>query len=318
MRVNLYDVVIIGAGPAGLTAGIFAHNKGLLVLVIDGARLGGQLRSLYPTKPVYNYPGYAQIEAGDLAGKMILQVRGEGISLVEEEPIERVSLFENDLFILESSNSEYRSRSVILACGMGLFTPRTLGIPGERELEQRAVYYSIDELHVWREHSVAIIGGGNSALDNAVLLHHQDCDVSLIHRLREFQAERVTVEKLERIHTKVWLGWEVVAFDETDGHVSLQLRNTGDRREECLTVDRILINIGQKTNNDFLNQLSIARDKKRVVVDSEMKTSTPGIFACGDVVSYPGKVRLIVTAIGEAATAVNSVEEFLKKKRSEE
>lgn len=71
MSVNLYDVVIIGAGPAGLTAGIFAHNKGLRVLVIDGARLGGQLRSLYPTKPVYNYPGYTQIEAGDLAEKMI-------------------------------------------------------------------------------------------------------------------------------------------------------------------------------------------------------------------------------------------------------
>lgn len=135
MNVNLYDVVIIGAGPAGLTAGIFANNKGLHVLVIDGARLGGQLRSLYPTKPVYNYPGYTQIEAGDLAEKMIRQVRGEGISLVEEEPIERVSLFENDLFILESSNSEYRCRSVILACGMGLFTPRTLGIPGERELD---------------------------------------------------------------------------------------------------------------------------------------------------------------------------------------
>ena len=318
MRVNLYDVVIIGAGPAGLTAGIFAHNKGLRVLVIDGARLGGQLSSLYPTKPVYNYPGYAQIEAGELAEKMIRQVRGEGISLVEEKPIERVSLSENDLFILESSNSEYRSRSVILACGMGLFTPRTLGIPGERELEQMAVFYSIDELQVWRERSVAIIGGGNSAVDNAVLLHHQACDVSLIHRLREFQAERATVEKLERMHTKVWLGWEVVELFETDGNVSLQLRNTGDRREECLTMDRVLINIGQKTNNDFLNQLSIARDKKRVVVDSEMKTSTPGIFACGDVVSYPGKVRLIVTAIGEAATAVNSVEQFLKKKRSEE
>jgi thioredoxin reductase (NADPH) len=315
---NPYDVFIVGAGPAGLTAAIFAHTKGFRVRVIDGARLGGQLNSLYPTKPVYNYPGYAKIEAGALADKMVSQVRDEGISLIEEEPIKRISMFEKDRLLLESSKTQYRTRSVILACGMGLFTHRTLGIPGEMELERRVLSYSIDELQVWRGRSVAIVGGGNSALDNAVLLHHQDCDVSLIHRLREFQAERATVEKLEQIHAKVWLGWEVVAFQETDRHVSLQLRSTDDRQEKCLTVDRVLVNIGQKTNNDFLNQLSIARDKKRVVVDSEMKTSTPGILACGDVVSYPGKVRLIVTAIGEAATAVNSVEKFLTKNGSEE
>ena len=110
------------------------------------------------------------------------------------------------------------------------------------------------------------------------------------------------------------MGWNVERFTRENNHIALYLKDKDGQKQDRIFADRVLINIGFKKSYSFLNTLPLARNKKGIIVDSEMKTTLPGVFACGDVVSYPGKVRLIVTAIGEAATAVNSAEEFLKVK----
>ena len=311
-------MIIVGAGPAGLTAAIFALRKRFSLLLLEGGRAGGQLTSLYPHKPVYNYPGYSAIEAAGLAQKMWEQAEQEGITLLQETPVEAISPAGHDGYELVAPGARYHARSVILACGMGLFKPLRLNVPGESELEGKALFYTVNDLEAWRNRDVAVIGGGNSALDNSLLLSRNACKVTIVHQLQDFQAEPASVEQVKGSCSAVLLGRKVERFTRTDGRVTLYLQNADEQNPEQISAERVLINIGLKTSYAFLDALPLARDKKRIVVDSEMKTSLPGIFACGDAVSYPGKVRLIVTAIGEAATAVGSVEEFLKANKPSE
>lgn len=304
----------MGAGPAGLTAAIFAKKKQLPVLLLDGGRAGGQLKNLYPHKPVYNYPGYADIKAAGLAQKMKEQAEQEGISLLEETPVRVISSMRDGNYELEVPGVHYRSQSVILACGMGLFEPLRLNVPGESELAGNGIFYTIKNVEGWQGRCIVVIGGGNSALDNSLFLCGHACKVTIVHQLARFQAEVASVEQAKESCAEQLLGWKVERFAKENNHIALYLKNMDGQKRDRISADRVLINIGFKKNYSFLDTLPLARDKKGIIVDSEMKTSLPGIFACGDAVSYPGKVRLIVTAIGEAATAVNSIEEFLKAK----
>ena len=310
---EIYDVVIIGAGPAGMTAALFAQNKKLRVLVVEGARPGGQLKNLYPYKPVYNYPGYSQIPAGKLADRMVRQVQENHIPILDNAPVQTVEPLGNGLFVLTGPTFRAQTRAIILACGLGLYEPRRLNIPGEQELENDGVYYAVTDLSSWAGKKVAVIGGGNAAVDNALLLAENGSEVTIIHQLLQFQAEPASVEKLQQAGIPCHLGWKVDAFRRTgDGRIELEMRNPRTGASERLLQDRVLINIGLKPSLDFIQKLPVEKNGRHVKVDSEMRTSVPGIFACGDVVSYPGKVRLIVTAIGEAATAVNSLQQYLK------
>jgi thioredoxin reductase (NADPH) len=309
---SIYDVLVVGAGPAGLTAAIFACNKGLRAIVVEGLLAGGQLRSLYPQKPVYNYPGSSRIRAGELAEKMIAQVRQSGIPILENDPV-------RDLvpgpagFRATLEDRQLVSKCVILACGMGLFNPRRLNVPGEDLLRDRAVFYTLDELAPWRAKRIAVIGGGNSAVDNALLLLEQDAEVSIIHWLPDFQAEAGSVEKLRQRRAEVLLGWSVAELSgNDDGQVSVVAEEARSKKRQTMTVDRVLVDIGVRPNHALLGKLPLARANQLARVDTEMRTSAAGLFACGDVVSYPGKTRLIVTALGEAATAVNSAGRYLK------
>ncbi|MGQ9629070.1 MAG: NAD(P)/FAD-dependent oxidoreductase [bacterium] len=318
VRSEIYDVSIIGAGPAGLTASIFAKDKNLNVVVVEGLCAGGQLKNLYPHKPVYNYPGYSQISAGELAERMIKQVRDKEIPLIENAPVRRVTPLEDGSFLVEGQQMSLRARSIILACGMGLFEPRRLEVQGESELEDEGLFYTVDDLSQWENQDVAVFGGGNSALDNALLLSEKKSRVTLIHKLSKFQAEAASVERLCRYNPKIFLGWKTLEFEKAaDDKIHAKIENTANGERQIVSFDRILINIGLIPKMEFLEGLNISHEKHRIKVDSEMQTSIPGTFACGDVGTYPGKVRLIVTAIGEAATAVNSLERYLKNQKLE-
>src|SRR4030066_1616344 len=314
MKEKLYKVIIVGAGPAGLTAAIFAQRKQLPVLLLDGGMAGGQLKNLYPHKPVYNYPGYSNIKAADLAKKMKEQVEQEGISLLEDTPVRGITGKENGYFEVEVPGSSYQSQSVVLACGMGLFEPLKLNVPGESKLAENGIFYTIKNVEDWQDQQVVVIGGGNSALDNSLFLYGHARKVTVVHQLTHFQADAASINQVKESNIKLIMGRKADRFEKENNHIALYLKDIDGQKQDKIFADRILINIGIKKSYSFLRALPLAQNKKGIIVDSEMKTTLPGIFACGDVVSYPGKVRLIVTAIGEAATAVNSVEEFLKEK----
>jgi thioredoxin reductase (NADPH) len=312
---TFYDTIVVGAGPAGLTAAIFAHNKDLRVIVVEGMAPGGQMRALYPYKPVYNYPGSSQILAGELAQRMIAQVRESGIQIIERKPVLDIVRLEDGFFRVALDERKFTTRSVILACGMGLFDHRRLAVPGEAQLADHTLFYTLSDLPQWKEKEVAVIGGGNSAVDNALLLIEQGAQVTIVHRQLEFQADAGSAAWLRERCSRVLLGWSVVSFSSRgagahEAVMVIEHLETGKRLS--LSVQRVLINIGIRPGSDLIERIPCSRENRLVRVDTEMQTSIPGIFACGDVVSYPGKARLIVTALGEAATAVNSVARYLR------
>lgn len=273
------------------------------------------MRALYPYKPVYNYPGSSQILAGELAQRMLSQVREIGIQIIEGEPVLDITRLEDGLFHLALEQRRLAARSVILACGMGLFEHRRLGVPGETQLADHMLFYTLSDLALWKDKEVAVIGGGNSAVDNALLLVEQGARVTVVHRLPEFQADAGSAARLRERCSRVLLGWNAVSFSsrEPAAHEAVMViehSQTGERLS--LFVHRILVNIGIRPNSELIEKIPLSRENRLVKVGTEMQTSIPGIFACGDVVSYPGKTRLIVTALGEAATAVNSVARHLR------
>ncbi len=313
---DFFDTLVVGAGPAGLTAAIFARNKDLRLAVVEGREAGGQLQALYPHKPVFNYPGSSEIAAGELATRIIAQARDSGIEIIEHHPVRNITRRADGCFQVDLDDQQLLARSVILACGMGLFDYRRLGAPGEAQLTDRAVFYTLKDLPQWRQKNVAVIGGGNGALEQALLLLEQEAEVTIIHRLTEFQGDAGIVAKLPERGARIMLGWKVVEFaEQAEGSstVTVVCEHSETRQRRSLSVQRVLISIGVQPANELLERLPCARKERLVVVGSEMQTSIPGIFACGDVVSFPGKTRLIVTALGEAATAVNSVERYLKR-----
>ncbi len=308
---TIYDSVILGAGPAGMTAAIFAQAKGLRVLILEGDGAGGQLKGLYPYKPVYNYPGYSKIPAGELADRMIAQVRELGIPLLENHPVEEIRKIADPIFEISGRDFTFRSRSIILAAGLGLSEPRRLNVPGEKELEGKGIEFSLKNISEWEGKDVAVIGGGNSAIDNALLLQEHGARITLIHRSDKLRAEPANLEKLQQRGAVFLLGSKTNRFSEAeDRKILLEIERAGEK--QTLKKDRILVNIGLKPNVTFLEKLEVDKKNKQIVVNTEMQTSVPGIFGCGDAVTYPGKVRLIVTALGEAATAVNSLQKYLK------
>ncbi len=314
-RFDVYDILVVGAGPAGLTAAIFAHNKGMRVIVVEGLEAGGQMRALYPYKPVYNYPGNSKVRAGELVDKIIAQVRENDIQILERAPVRNIIRREDGDFSVVLDDTEIISRTIILACGMGLFDPRRLGASGEELLRDSSVFYTLNDLPQWQGKRIAVIGGGNSAVDNALFLLEQGAHVAVIHKLVDFQAEAGNVAKLRERCSMVFLGWNVTEFSGRgpgDCSVDVVIEHSITRERQIIPVHRVLINIGIRPSSELIERLSCSRENQMVRVDTEMQTSIHGIFACGDTVSYPGKTRLIVTALGEAATAVNSVERYLK------
>ena len=310
---KIYDAVIVGAGPAGMTAAMFAHNKNLQVVIVEGKKAGGQMKNLYPYKPVYNYPGYSQITAGELADRMIDQVKENHIDLLENAPIVSINRDNNGIFTVLGEQFQFVSRGIILSSGLGLFEPRRLNIQGEQELTNKGIEYNVTQISDWRHKTIAVIGGGNSALDNALLLTEHGCRVTLLHQLNTFQAEPLSVEKLHQTNATLLSGRKTLRFQPISNDIiqlTVEHVNTGDQFE--LNVEKVLINIGLKPQLKFLDTMKLETKGKQIKVDTEMRTSIDGILGCGDAVFYLGKVRLIVTAIGEAATAVNSLQHYLK------
>ncbi|MBD3225665.1 MAG: FAD-dependent oxidoreductase, partial [Caldithrix sp.] len=299
---NEYDLTIIGAGPAGMTAAIFAQNKGLSLHLIEGMLPGGQLTHLYPHKPVYNYPGYAKITGGQLAEQMLNQLKQNTVSYQSNAPIEKIEKEEeSEHFFLQTPDQMIKSRSVIIAAGMGLLQPKPINAEGEAGLQGKNIFYTITNLESWKNHKVLIVGGGNSAVDHALLLAEQGCEVALVHQLNNFQAEDASVQNLRETDTEILMEYQVLSFKPTQqgrAEINIKHKKSGDICAK--EADLVLINIGLKPNLSFIDSVNLEKKGKQVKVNTEMQTSESRIYACGDVVTYPGKTRLIVTAIGEA------------------
>ncbi len=305
-----YDVVIVGAGCAGLTAGIYARSKMMKTLILDSARVGGQLVSLYPEKGIHNYPGFETIQARKLSDRLYAQAESVECDIHENEKVERIDNGDEKLIVVTNKGS-YEAKSVIVAIGMGSFKPKKMGCPGEEELAGKGVTYILPAKEELVGKKVTMFGGGNSAIDMA-LIADSVTDTTIVHRRPDFRADESTVERLDASAIRKVMNANLVSINGTDKVESVTVSQDG--AETVIPTDLAVINIGISADLDDLKAWGMElTDDGLVKVGFDMSTSRPGIFACGDVVSYPGKFKQITTAMGEATTAVLMAYKFVKK-----
>jgi thioredoxin reductase len=306
-----YDLVIVGAGPAGLTAGVYAMQRKLQTLIIDAGEAGGQLINIYPEKIVANYPSVTEIHAHELGWSMVDHAKAAGCEIHEHEEVRDV-LDRGEGLVVVSDKGEYETKTVILAIGTGLFRPKMLGAPGEERLEGKGVYHKLPEKKDLAGKRILFVGGGNSALEMA-LLAAEVAQVYIVHRRDCFRADGCIVDRVVAKNIKTIMSAEVkeiIGADKVEGAVL----SVGEPAQDMkLDVDMVVINIGVTPALEYLEKWKIALEGSQIKVDTEMRTSRKGVFSCGDAVIYPGKYRQIVVACGEGASAANSVYKYVMK-----
>ena len=306
-----YDVIIIGAGPAGLTAGIYARSKMMSTLILESGKVGGQLVALYPEKGIHNYPGYETVQARKLSDKLYAQAESMECEIREYQKVTDIIDGDQKL-IVRTQNAEYETMSVIIAIGMGEFTPRKMGAPGENELEGKGISYFLPLKEELVGKKVVLFGGGNSAIEMA-MVSDQVTETALVHRRPEFRADEINVKNLAESQVKTYMSTTVKSFNGTDRLESITLLDA-EKKEIEVPADLAVINIGITADLGVLNKWGLELTENGLIkAGFDMSTNRNGIFACGDVVDYPGKYKQIITGCGEAATACLSAYKFVKK-----
>jgi thioredoxin reductase len=308
-----YDLVIVGGGPAGLTAGIYAAARKLKAVILEAGEGGGQPGNVYPEKSMFNYPGIPVNETRELMAKFQEHAARAGCEVRIRERVLGI-VDKGDLLVVKSEKSEYETKAVILATGAGLYTPKRLGAAGEEEFEGRGVFYRLPEKSQLEGKRVLFVGGGNSALEMALLCSTMpNTFTCLVHRRDAFRADACYVEKLTSSPIKTYLCSEVAEIRGKD-HVESVVLKVGDPpKVEEMPIDLVVIHIGFTTEPEDIKRWEVQQIDGLIKVDTEMRTSRKGVFACGDIVSYPGKYKQIVVACGEAATAANSAYKYIMK-----
>lgn len=308
----VYDVVIVGGGPAGLTAGVYARTRNLSAIVLEAEQLGGQLAWLYPTKSVYDYPSYIAAEGGELGRLFVDHARESGVEMREGETVASIARADT-LLKVRTNRGTYEARTVILALGNGLFNPRRLGIPGEDEFEGRGVYFRVRDRRDFKDRRVVVVGGGDSALEIALEVFALAREVAVVHRRGEFRAMEKNVEALRKLPIKVLLNSEVVSIEGGARAERVVVYNNVTLEKTVLDVDAVIVNIGFEPLTTRVEKWGIeVQGERQIRVNPDMTTNVQGVLACGDVVWYPSKEKRIVTGCGEAVTAVMSAYKFLK------
>jgi thioredoxin reductase (NADPH) len=309
----IWDVLIVGAGPAGLSAALFTRMRRMSTLLLDTAVAGGQLASLYPKKPVHDFPSYSYVMGDALGRNFVDQARHMGAEIREGEHVTMIARDEEaNVIRVTSRKDSYEARSVLVATGGGAFEPRKIGKPGEAELRGRGVVYGMPDVEESRGKRVLVIGGGDSALESALSIK-ESADVTLIHMLDKWQGMDAYVEEIQESKVRALLDTETVEI-QGDGKVeSVLVKNKKSGETEAIPIDLVSINVGYLMDTKIVRQWGLTLEGTQIKVDNVMNTNVKGIFSCGDIATYPGKYKLLITACSEGAAAANTAYIYVKQ-----
>lgn len=288
-----FDIVIVGAGMAGLTAAIYALRAGKSVLVTEGESFGGQITS---SPRVENYPGIAHISGSEFADNLVSQAMELGAS-VELESVDKI--VDGKIKTVITDSNSYSCKSVILATGA---RHRPLGVDGEDDLAGRGVSYcAVCDGAFYRGKNVAVVGGGDSALQSALFLSSYCKSVTLIHRRSEFRGEKALVKKIgEKENIKLLLNTQVIKLIGSDQLDGIKLA-TNNEEPHSIPMDGLFIAVGQMPNNEQFRNVADLDDYGYIVADESCQTRTPGVFTAGD--CRTKSVRQLTTAAADGSVA---------------
>jgi len=299
----MYDVIIIGAGPGGLSAGLYAGRMGLNTLIIEKLTPGGQITQ---SSEIENYPGVCEVKSGlELMKCWPEQTMKFGAKIINEEV---KSIEKNDkIFTIKTSQNEYESKAVILATGA---TPKRAGFKGEEEYIGKGVSYcAVCDGYFYKNMDIAVIGGGDSALEEALYLSNIAKKVYLIHRRDEFKASPLTVKKVkEKENIEILYNTTVEEVTGTPFLNTAIINQNGKNKE--LKIDGVFVFVGMNVNSSLVKDLCELNEKEEVKVDLNMKTSLDGLYAIGDV--RQNSVKQVVASAGDGAIAALNVVKYVK------
>ncbi len=299
------DVTVVGGGPVGLFAAFYAGMRGMSVRIIDSLpELGGQLTALYPEKYVFDMPGFPQVLAKDLAFQMAEQGQRFNPEVVLEETAEGLEKDDEGWTIIGAKGERYPTRTIVISAGAGAFAPTKLGLEEEESYLGKGLYYGVRDKMALAGKRVLIIGGGDSAFDWALNLHPVAQTVSIVHRRDQFRAHEETIKEVTALGVDFLL-WQAVKQVHGDDCVTgVTLENLQTKESSQVECDAVVVNIGFKSSLGPIRDWGLEIEKNQIKVDHLYQTNLPGVFAVGDVCSFEGKIKLIATGVGEAATAV--------------
>ena len=304
------DITIIGAGPTGLFALFYAGMRGATAQIIDAlSEPGGQLAALYPEKYIFDVGGFPKVLARDLVRNLREQAAQFGQPVHLNQQV--VALHEADgQFVIETATDRFPTRAVVIAAGIGAFAPRRLPQACAEPWYGRGIFDRVLDPDAFRGKNVVIVGGGDTAFDWAIQLLGRAATVTLVHRSDRYRAHAATIQQVEAA------AWEkrltLLPFHELndvigEGErlVALELKNIKSKATLRVDADVVLPMLGFVSDIGPLGQWGLTLEGDEIVVNVQMETGRAGIYAAGDVVVYPGKLKLIANGFGEAAIAVN-------------
>jgi len=301
-----YDIVIVGGGPGGLTAGLYSARANRKVALIEKLMPGGQIAN---TEEVEDYPGFDHISGAELALKMTEHAKRFGLEIVSDEVVE-VYTDDKRRMVVTAGGDNYRAKAIILCTGG---SPSRLNIPGETEFSGKGVSYcAICDGAFFKNQIIAVAGGGDAAIEEGMFLTKFGAKVHIIHRRNELRAQKIIQERAFN-NPKMEFIWDtVIESINGDSRVrSLSLRNLKTGQKSILDVGAIFVFVGFVPNSNLTREL-LEKDKNGyIITDARMETSIKGVFACGDVRSQ--LVRQITNAVGDGTTAAMAAEKYIEE-----
>lgn len=302
----MFDILIIGSGPSGMTCAIYGARMNLKVAIIERNAPGGQMVN---TAKIENYPGFSSIDGATLSMNMYEQMTNFGVEFIGEE-VEKIEKIDNK-FIVKTNYNVYDAKTVVIATGT---KNRKLGVIGEDKFTGRGISWcAICDGSFYKGKEVIVVGGGNSALEEAIYLSSICKKVYIVHRRDEFRADKMIIENLEKYKNVSYLLSKTItefASDNGKNLTKVKLLNLKDNSEEWFNIDGVFEFVGQIPNSEIFKDLGIVNEAGYIEVDKNFETKIKGLFASGDIIDKG--VRQIATAINDGAISALNASRYIK------
>ena len=308
---KIYDVTIIGGGPVGVYGAFYAGMQGMSTKLIDALpQLGGQLAALYPEKYIYDLPGHYKVRAGEIVSQLETQMNqfSEKIDVAKETNVQSIEKLEDGTFKIISDKEVSYSRTVVITVGSGAFKPRKI----EGDLgEFSNVHYFVSQMDAFKGKRVVIFGGGDSAVDWALMLEDVAKKVTVVHRRDEFRAHEASVDKLKESQVETLTPYVVKELKSTNDCVTaIELTNTKTQEVKTVDADDVIVLFGFISSLGPIKNWGLELNKNAICVDNRQETSKPGIYAAGDACTFDGKIKMITVGFGEVVVALNAAKAY--------
>ena len=302
------DIIIIGCGPVGLYGAILSSLHNLKGIVIESLnQIGGQLTSLYPEKDIIDLPGIDQIKAKDFISKLESQYNSKENKLpihLNESVLDIIK--EEDYYLVKTTLDTYETKTILLTTGMGMFSPRLIGLENEKEIKN--IFYSCSDVSIYKDKDVIVLGGGDSAVDLSLLINKVAKSTTIIHRRNDFRAQESSVRKMSEEGICILRNYSVKGIDQKEDKIRLTIKDNETLKESTLTCDNVLVQYGQIPSKD---SFPVEKENNLIKVNDYYQTSLPNVFACGNIVTYKGKVKTIITGLGAVSFIITKIDQII-------